>query len=156
MPFFIIFVLIPLAEIAVFVSVGEEIGLINTLVFALFTAILGGAIVRYQGLKTLSEAKRQFASGAIPTQAMFDGVCLIASGATLITPGFITDTIGFLLLIPFVRRFLEKMLKKHTNLFPKQERRRGRRADDFIDGEFETLDNQGRTIESNKQTLGKD
>ncbi|MBI1302139.1 MAG: FxsA family protein [Alphaproteobacteria bacterium] len=106
MPFFAIFVLVPLAEIIVFFAVSDEIGIGTALLLALFTAVLGGAIVRYQGIQTLMKAQEAIAQGELPSKELFDGLCLIASGATLITPGFITDTIGFLLLIPGIRDWL--------------------------------------------------
>lgn len=112
MPFLIIFVLIPIIEIGVFMAVGDVIGLGWTLFFALFTAILGGVIIRYQGIQTLLAAQRDMARAKMPVQEIFDGFCLVAAGATLITPGFVTDTIGFLLLIPPVRIALRGVLSR--------------------------------------------
>lgn len=115
MPFFAIFVLIPLAEIIVFFAVSDEIGIGTALLLALFTAVLGGAIVRHQGLKTLMTAQEAIAHGEMPSKQLFDGLCLVASGATLITPGFITDTIGFLLLIPAFRDWLRQKAGNMTH-----------------------------------------
>jgi len=112
MPFLIIFILIPIVEIGVFMAVGDVIGLGWTLFFALFTAILGGAIIRYQGIQTLMAAQRDMQSAKMPIQEIFDGFCLVAAGATLITPGFVTDAIGFLLLVPPVRMALRALLGK--------------------------------------------
>ena len=112
MPFLIIFILIPIVEIGVFMAVGDVIGLGWTLFFALFTAILGGAIIRYQGIQALMAAQRDMQSAKMPVQEIFDGFCLVAAGATLITPGFVTDTIGFLLLVPPVRMALRALLAK--------------------------------------------
>lgn len=112
MPFLIIFILIPIIEIGVFMAVGDAIGIGWALLFALFTAILGGAIIRYQGMQALSTAQRDMAQAKMPVQEIFDGFCLIAAGATLITPGFVTDTIGFLLLIPAIRKALRGILAK--------------------------------------------
>lgn len=118
MPFFIIFVLIPLLEISVFILVSDKIGLGTSLLLALITAIAGGALVRHQGLQTLRMAQKSLDKGEIPSQEIFDGLCLVAAGATLITPGFITDAIGFALLIPAVRKILmdkiaSKIVIKH-------------------------------------------
>lgn len=115
MPFFIIFIIIPLAELFVFGMVGDEIGLINALFLALITAVIGGAVVRHQGLQTLGAVQNAMQAGKIPAGELFDGICLIISGATLITPGFITDTVGFLLLIPAVRDALKHTIKTHTS-----------------------------------------
>lgn len=115
MPFLIIFIIIPLAELFVFGLVGDEIGLFNALLLALLTAVIGGAIVRHQGLQTLFAVQQTMRDGKMPLGELFDGICLVIAGATLITPGFITDTIGFLLLIPQFRRTLQEVIKKHTN-----------------------------------------
>lgn len=114
MPFFIIFVLIPLAEIMVFIAVSGEIGLGTALLMALFTAILGGVLVKYQGLQTMINAQNSLRNGNLPKKELFDGLCIVAAGATLITPGFITDVIGFLLLVPQVRDALREKLAQST------------------------------------------
>lgn len=116
MPFFIIFILIPIVEIYVFMLVGEEIGILTTLLLALLTAILGGIIIKYQGLATLHAVQESVRNGKAPMAEIFDGFCLVAAGATLITPGFVTDTIGFLLLVPAVRRFLRHQIGKHIEM----------------------------------------
>ena len=116
MPFFIIFILIPLMEIYVFMQVGEMIGLGTTLFLALFTAILGGAIIKHQGITTLQAVSQSMRQGKMPVTELFDGFCLIAAGATLITPGFVTDTIGFLLLIPPFRRILQTFVSRYTKI----------------------------------------
>ncbi len=110
MPFFIIFVIVPLSEIIVFMGVSDKIGLGSALLMALFTAVLGGFIVRYQGIQTIVTAQESLQQGNIPSRELFDGLCIVAAGATLITPGFITDIIGFSLLIPYVRDLLRKKL----------------------------------------------
>ena len=140
MPFIIIFVLIPLAEIMVFISVSDKIGLGTALLIALLTAILGGIIVRYQGIHTIINAQLSMQKGALPTKELFDGLCLVAAGATLITPGFITDAIGFALLIPRVRDFIRKKLAASAKFqsmdFEVQS------DPDVIDVEYETMDDQ--------------
>lgn len=116
MPFFIIFIMIPLLEIMVFMSVGEQVGMWNTLLLAFLTAILGGIIIKHQGLHTIRAMQEASQEGRMPVNEIFDGVCLIAAGAALITPGFVTDSLGFLLLIPPVRVFLRDFIKKRTEL----------------------------------------
>ncbi len=110
MPFFVLFILIPLAEIIVFIQVSDWIGLGTALLMALFTAILGGAIVKYQGIQTIMAAQSSLRQGAIPSKELFDGLCLVAAGALLITPGFISDFIGFSLLVPRARDALRARL----------------------------------------------
>jgi UPF0716 protein FxsA len=116
MPFFIIFILIPIVEIYVFIQVGDEIGIFTTLLLAFMTAIFGGIIIKYQGLATLHAVQESVRGGKAPMAEIFDGFCLVAAGATLITPGFVTDTIGFLLLVPAVRRFLRHHIGKHIEM----------------------------------------
>jgi UPF0716 protein FxsA len=106
MLFFIIFLIIPLIEISLFISIGQELGVTTTLLLTVFTAIVGSFILRKQGIITFFEAQKSFQDGSLPFRALFDGFCLVISGATLITPGFFTDFIGFCLLIPPLRTLL--------------------------------------------------
>lgn len=151
MPFLIIFVLIPLSEVIVFMQVSEEIGLGTALLMALFTAILGGAIVKYQGLHTMMSAQETMRHGGMPAKELFDGLCIVAAGATLITPGFITDIIGFLLLVPFVRNILREKISKSARFsradfnteyteFHSAKSYHSSRDPDVIDVEYETID----------------
>lgn len=112
MIFFIIFVLIPLSEIIVFITVSQHIGLGFALLTALMTAILGGFLVRHQGIQTIMSAQSSLRSGGIPSNELFDGLCIVAAGAMLITPGFITDILGFSLLVPAIRFMIRRKLEK--------------------------------------------
>lgn len=96
-------IIVPLAEIAVFIQIGGLIGLAATLLAVLGTAILGAILLRQQGLHTLHDAQTRINRNEIPIKELFDGICLFIAGAFLLTPGFLTDAIGFLLLIPPVR-----------------------------------------------------
>ena len=150
MPFFIIFILIPIMEIYVFMQVGEMIGLGTTLFLALFTAILGGAIIKHQGITTLQAVSQSMRQGKMPVTELFDGFCLIAAGATLITPGFVTDTIGFLLLIPPFRRILQTFVSRYTKItgsgFYKESTRNKqnpfRQENNVIEGDYERLEDE--------------
>lgn len=103
---FAIFVGIPLIEIAVFIRVGGLIGLWPTIAIVILTAALGSWLLRMQGFKTFVRAQESFQRGEMPVAELFDGLCLMIAGALLLTPGFVTDAIGFLLFIPPVRYFL--------------------------------------------------
>jgi len=142
MPFLIIFVVIPLIEIAVFMAVGEHIGLLTTLLLAFLTAIIGGLIVKHQGLHTIAAMRDAAEKGAMPLNEIFDGFCLVAAGATLITPGFVTDTIGFLLLVPPLRTALREFIKKRTNIhvMTKSGAACKRQDPNVIDVEYERLE----------------
>ncbi len=98
---------IPLIEIAVFIEVGGRIGLWSTLGLIFATAAIGTALLRYQGLSVLADARGAMERKELPVQALLDGVCLVIAGALLLTPGFVTDVAGTCLLIPSIRRILQ-------------------------------------------------
>ena len=107
---FLIFIAVPIAEIAVFIQVGDIIGLWPTLLLIILTAIIGVALLKRQGLAVMTEAKSTVEAGGLPVQSVIDGACLLVAGAFLLTPGLLTDSAGFLLLIPAVRRRLAHWL----------------------------------------------
>ena len=100
------FIIIPVAEIALFIVVGQHIGLWLTLAGILITAVLGATLLRHQGLHTLREAQARLGRGEAPVRQLFDGLCLFVAGAFLLTPGFLTDIAGFILLVPGFRQIL--------------------------------------------------
>ncbi len=102
----LLFLLIPILEIYLLIEIGGILGTPTTVFLVVFTAVLGALLLRHQGLYTLNRARTGMARGELPTMAMAEGVVLLISGALLLTPGFFTDTIGFLGLVPFVRRGL--------------------------------------------------
>lgn len=106
---FLALVFVPLAEIALFVILGGEdaLGLTNTLIIVLATAIAGSITLRTQGLNTLEKLRALKADEEAPI-VLIEGLMIAAAGLLLLTPGFLTDTIGFLLLVPPIRRFLAK------------------------------------------------
>ena len=107
-----LFILIPIIEIAIFIQAGSWLGLGPTLAMILLTAIIGLALIRQQGLATLFRAQEKMQSGEVPAIEMLEGIMLAASGLLLITPGFFTDTIGFLVLVPFIRTaFILRFIK---------------------------------------------
>lgn len=102
------FILIPIAEIYVLIQVGGFIGALSTILLVLVTAIAGAALFRLEGLATLSRVQLRMSRGEIPAEEMLGGVLLIFAGALLITPGFLTDVVGFACLVPSVRRTLAR------------------------------------------------
>lgn len=106
MPFSIIpFLLlaIPLLEIAVFVVVGQEIGLLATLALVLATAIAGSILLRIQGFGVMARVQKTLHEGRVPGRELVHGLMILIAGILLLTPGFVTDTLGFLLFIPAIR-----------------------------------------------------
>lgn len=112
----LLFIIIPLMELYVIISVGEEIGALWTVVLVLLTAIIGVNLLRIQGMSTLMRAQRNMAQGAVPAMEMLEGVILALGGVLLITPGFITDTIGFLCLIPYSRRAVIRYIMEKSSV----------------------------------------
>lgn len=104
MPFFLLlFIGVPLIEIALFIQVGGQLGVFNTVALVVLTAIIGVALLRWQGLETLTRARARMERGQMPAREMAEGLMLLVAGALLLTPGFFTDALGFLLLIPHLR-----------------------------------------------------
>jgi UPF0716 protein FxsA len=99
-----IFVGAPLAELYVLIEVGSEIGAIPTIALSILTAVLGGLLVRVQGFSVLMRAQQQMEQNSAPAIELMEGAALLIVGIALLLPGFITDAIGFLLLITPVRR----------------------------------------------------
>ena len=100
------FIIIPIIEIALFLEVGGRIGVLNTILMIVVTAMIGTWLLRSQGLQTLQRAQQSLNQNVFPVTEVFDGLCLLAAGALLLTPGFVTDGVGFLLFIPGVRLIL--------------------------------------------------
>ena len=106
MPLFLIFIVLPVIELTVLIKVGSHIGVLWTLVLIFLSAVIGVTILRAQGLATLMRASQRMEEGQIPAQELAEGFLLALAGALLITPGFVTDAIGFSLLVPAVRKML--------------------------------------------------
>ncbi len=102
----ILFVGVPLIELYTMIEIGGEIGAFPTVFLVVFTALLGGLLVRMQGLSTLMRVRATMERGEVPAIEMLEGVVLMIAGVSLLLPGFITDAVGFLLLIPPLRRWL--------------------------------------------------
>jgi UPF0716 protein FxsA len=146
-----VFIGVPLLEIAVFIQVGGFLGLWPTLAIVILTAVIGTALLRIQGLVTLARAQAQMNQGALPTRELFDGACLLIAGVLLLTPGFVTDGLGFLLFLPAARDILRRMLSRYmagrmeSHIYVDgQEVRPDRKArperGPMIEGEFDEID----------------
>jgi UPF0716 protein FxsA len=110
-----LFILVPIIEIAVFIEVGGQIGLNWTLFVVIITAVLGVNLLKQQGLQTWQNIQRQTAQGQVPALEMAAAAQLLFAGALLLTPGFVTDIVGFILMVPNIRRWIAtKMIAKAT------------------------------------------
>lgn len=112
--FFLLFIAIPLLEIGLFIQVGSRIGTMPTIALVVLTAVFGVLLLRWQGLMTLMRARGRMQQGQMPAQEMVEGIMLAFAGALLLTPGFFTDTVGFVLLLPGCRRALFGALGKRV------------------------------------------
>jgi len=107
---FVMFVLMPIVEIAVLLNVGAAIGWVPTILIVILTAILGTFMLRQQGLATMLAARQRMRAGELPAQQIIEGMLLLVGGALLLTPGFVTDTIGFVCLVPLTRQRLARYI----------------------------------------------
>lgn len=103
---FLAFIVMPIIEMLVLIEVGSHIGALYTILLVLLTAVIGVALLKQQGLRTLMQANDKMRTGQMPVSEIGEGLMLAVAGALLLTPGFVTDTIGFLLLTPGVRQIL--------------------------------------------------
>lgn len=114
--FAVLFLIIPIIEIYFLIKVGEVIGALPTIILVVLTAVIGAALLRQQGLSTLARLQQSLGQGKLPAQEMIEGVLLAVGGALLMTPGFVTDTMGFLCLLPITRQLLAKAIIKRSAL----------------------------------------
>ena len=118
--FFALFVVVPIIEIAVLIKMGGIIGLLPTVALVVLTATTGVWLLRLEGLSTLNEVQRHLQEGRVPGQSILEGLMLLVGGALLLTPGFVTDTIGFVCLIPILRKplaaWLLRRILTHTTI----------------------------------------
>lgn len=113
---FILFVLMPIAEMWLLIKVGGLIGAGATILLVLLTAVIGAGLLRWQGISTLLRANQRLAEGQLPAEEIFEGLIIAVSGALLLTPGFFTDGLGFLGLIPITRRGFVKWFSRRAEI----------------------------------------
>ena len=112
----LLFILVPIVEIGVFIAVGDLIGLGATLLTVFVTAVVGVNLLKQQGLHAWSDIQSSIAQGRVPAVEMASAAQLLFAGGLLLTPGFVTDTIGFLLMIPAIRRLIARRLMQHWSV----------------------------------------
>ncbi|MBB3232523.1 FxsA family protein [Halomonas stenophila] len=110
MPFLLIFTVFALLDFVLLFSVGSQIGLLTTLALVLGTGFIGLHLIRREGVATFARAQERMARGEVPSGELLTGAALIFGGALLMAPGFLSDTLGFMCLIPDARRLLGKLL----------------------------------------------
>ncbi|WP_170144426.1 FxsA family protein [Dichotomicrobium thermohalophilum] len=159
--FFLIFVATPILEIVLFIEIGGFIGVGPTILIVIVTALVGSILLRLQGSAVIRRTQMALRAGELPVDPVIDGISLLVAGALLLTPGFFTDAVGFLLFVPPFRRALARRIFLHMvrsgNVFvagagpegepphgrrERDEERRGRGQETIIDVEYEPVDDE--------------
>ena len=154
---FLVFTSVSLLEIFVLVKVGSSLGAWPTIMLVIITALVGSALVRSQGLQLLQQLHHRMAQGEMPGQQLIEGVMLLVTGVLLVTPGFVTDFCGLLLLQPKIRGNIAKLVLANVKLNPNVSMSghysqsqtgsdapftRPKKDKDVIEGEFERKDDE--------------
>ncbi len=112
----LLFIIVPLIELYLIIVVGGAIGALWTVLLVILTAVIGVSLLRIQGMSTLTRAQKNMAQGQIPAMEMMEGIALAVAGVLLITPGFITDAIGFLFLLPGSRQAIIRYILARSSV----------------------------------------
>ena len=110
---FALFIITPVVEMAILIELGKHIGTLQTIAIIVLTGVIGASFAKSQGLRILSNIKESLNNAEIPHNHLIEGVLILIGGALLITPGILTDTAGFILVIPWTRRLIRERLKKY-------------------------------------------
>ena len=106
------FISVPLIELVLFIEIGSRIGTWTTLLIVALTAVIGASLAHREGLKTWWRMQEKLYSGQMPDEELLDGLLILIAGALLLTPGFLTDAVGFLVLYPQTRQALKRRLRQ--------------------------------------------
>lgn len=135
------FLAVPLLEIYLLIKVGKVIGALPTVGLVVLTAVMGAFLIRAQGLSTYRRLQTALAQGEVPAVEMLEGVVLLVSGALLLTPGFFTDTLGFLALVPPLRRRILRRIVQRAFVGPEaRDGTRGPEGPRTLEGEYRRED----------------
>ena len=126
-------ILIPIVEIYLFIKIGSQIGALNTIILIFATAIIGVYYAKYEGLNTLRSGLTQIIKNQIPAHELISGAAIAIAAVLLIIPGFATDLIGFLLIMPITRKLI-------FGKFDKKFKKRDTKKNDIIEGEIEDIE----------------
>tara|TARA_B100001758_G_scaffold211601_1_gene195035 strand:- start:620 stop:1024 length:405 start_codon:yes stop_codon:yes gene_type:complete len=128
----LLILLVPIIEIYLFIKIGSQIGAFNTISLIFITAVIGVYYAKYEGLNTLRSAINQIVKNEIPIYEIVSGAALAFASLLLILPGFLTDIIGFLIIFPWTRKILFRRISKKNY----------KKNKDFIEGEYEDIDDK--------------
>jgi len=146
--FFLLFIGIPIVEVILFITIGKYIGLWNTIFIIIITGVIGAVLVKNQGISILNKALEEIKLNKVPILSIFEGIAIFVAGAFLLTPGFLTDTLGCILLIPKARNliiaYISSYLKKRTiykekNRYYSNEENEKNEENKTFEGKFEEV-----------------
>ncbi|WP_342607714.1 FxsA family protein [Vibrio tritonius] len=138
----LLFIAVPIVEISLFIQVGHVLGVWPTIGLVLLTAFVGASLVRSQGIQTLMSVQQRLQQGELPAQQIFEGVVLVVAGLLLLTPGFLTDCTGMILLLPVPRAKVARYLMSKMTLTTM-----GGSFHSSQDGPFDHSSQDGRTFD---------
>ena len=124
---FVAFAVLPVLEIYVLIQVGSRIGAANTVILVLLSALVGAWLARQEGMRTLLKIRQNMSQGIMPAEELLDALLIFVAGAVLLTPGFITDALGLLILFPPTRNRFKRWLRKKFDQWTDQGRMQVRR-----------------------------
>ena len=133
----LLIILIPLAEIYLFIKIGSQIGALNTVILILVTAVIGVWYAKYEGLNNLKSGMGQLVRNEIPLYEIISGAAIALAAVLLILPGFATDIFGLLLIVPFTRKIIISFISSKLN-----NKNSTKKDFDYIDGESEDINNE--------------
>ena len=134
-PVLLTIILIPIIEIYLFIKVGSQIGALNTILLIFFTAFVGIYYAKYEGLNTVKSGFSQLVKNEVPAYEIISGAAIAIAALLLITPGFATDVVGFLLIIPLTRKLILGKISRNI-------KKKKNKKNDFIEGEFKDIDEE--------------
>ena len=124
---FLIFAVIPVIELALLIKIGSVIGTLNTIIIVILTAVVGAYMVKLEGMTVMYRIRENMQQGIFPTEELINGMMILMAGALLLTPGFFTDVIGFLMVFPVsrgvIKRIAGRYIKKRMSSTDVQSRR---------------------------------
>lgn len=144
MPLFIIllvvFIAVPLGELYVLLKVGAQIGALNTVTLVVLTAVVGAFLLRQQGVSTLMRYQASLQRGEVPAMEMLEGLVLMVGGGVLLLPGFITDFLGLLCLIPVTRQAFVRYILRHAEMHIRAHHPHAAPGERTLEGEYQRKD----------------
>jgi len=108
-----LFTIVPLVELMLLIELGQRIGLWDTILVVIITGVVGAALARSQGFRIVTQIQRELANGLLPGESLIDGAFVLAGGLLLLTPGLVTDAMGFIFLLPYTRTILKTRAIKY-------------------------------------------